>query len=71
LDGERGPSGPAGPADTSALQQRIEQLASEVDTLRQRTRTIVLRQDGKEIDRETYGINEPYILDVETLTRRK
>ena len=74
LDGERGPSGPsgpAGPADTSALRQRIEQLASEVDTLRQRTRTIVLRQDGKEIDRETYGINEPYILDVETLTRRK
>jgi hypothetical protein len=78
-DGPRGPSGERGPAGTpgrdasgvdDTLTREVARLRAEVDHLKQKRRTFVLRQDGREIDRITYGADEAFVLDVETLTRK-
>ena len=79
-DGPRGPSGERGPAGTpgrdasgvdDTLTREVARLLAEVDHLKQLRRAFVLRQDGREIDRITYGADEAFVLDVETLTRSK
>ena len=79
--GQRGPAGPPGRdgedgqpgRDASGvddtLTREVARLRAEVADLKQRRRTFVLRQDGREIDRITYGADEAFVIDVETLTR--
>ena len=72
--GQRGPAGTPG-RDASGVDdtitREVARLRAEVADLKQRRRTFVLRQDGREIDRITYGADEAFVLDVETLTRSK
>jgi len=82
-DGDPGPPGPPGPigpqgspgrgdaTDTRGLELRISELESQLAALQERQRTIVLRRNGTEIDRESYGPDEPFVFDIETLTRQQ
>jgi hypothetical protein len=68
-DGEDGQPGRDASGVDDTLTREVARLRAEVSDLKQRRRTFVLRQDGREIDRITYGADEAFVLDVETLTR--
>ena len=63
--------------ENADLQQRVEALESllrqvqgDVATIRDRKRTVKLLDGGKEIDSETYGADEPIILDLKAITKK-
>ena len=45
-------------------QPDLADLRDRVQSLERRTRTVIVRQDGREIGRQTYRTNDPIVLDV-------
>lgn len=78
--GDPGPPGPAGPpgrdgqdatGSTANIEREVARLRGEVDDLKRRRRTFVLRRNGREIDRVEYGADEAFVLDIENLSREQ
>lgn len=77
VDGKQGQPGKDGrdgvdgvTPDLTAVELRLSKLESELTTMKNWKRRMLLVEDGNVIDDESYGINEPIVLDVKRFQRK-
>lgn len=78
-DGQPGARGPAGPLTTYDDQQlidlladdpRVQDLLARLEAVEQRRQRVMLVEDGNVLDDETYGPDEPIILDLKRIVKQ-
>lgn len=60
-----------GPPGQEAPSENLTEIRNRIIALESKKRTLVLQEDGKEIDRQTYRNDQPIILDLKRFTRKK
>lgn len=77
VDGKQGPPGKDGrdgvdgvTPDLRPIESRLSALESELSAMKNWKRRMLLVEDGNVIDDESYGINEPIVLDVKRFQRK-